>query len=101
MTEAPAEPIDQNLWWVLKGKLAAVRQPSAAELGTLKSLGVKAVVSLMDDSDSRDLYEKDGFPHIWLPAEGGTPPTLEHVNKFVDYVDGQCTDGAVAVHCLS
>jgi hypothetical protein len=39
--QQPIQPISENLWWVLPGKLAGVRKPSAEELNMLREAGVK------------------------------------------------------------
>lgn len=39
------QPIAENLWWVIPGKLAGVRQPMAEELTELQSAGIGAIVT--------------------------------------------------------
>ncbi|MFQ3679931.1 MAG: dual specificity protein phosphatase family protein [Pseudanabaenaceae cyanobacterium] len=101
-TEVPAEPeepIEQNLWWVVPGRLAGVRKPSAAELPVLQQLGIRAIVSLTDDPGNLDLYAAAGIPHLWLPVKGGTAPTREQLEAFGEFVASQ--EGGIAVHCSS
>lgn len=47
--EQPVQPISENLWWVIPGKLAGVRKPMAEELNQLQASGIGAIVSVMDD----------------------------------------------------
>lgn len=96
------QPISENLWWVVSNKLAGVRKPTAEEIAELKSAGVGAIVSVMDDPSNLDLYEQAGLPHRWLPTKGGTAPTQEQIQELQDFVDQQNQLGnAVAVHCTS
>uniref|UniRef100_A0A7C3PF17 Protein phosphatase n=1 Tax=Oscillatoriales cyanobacterium SpSt-418 TaxID=2282169 RepID=A0A7C3PF17_9CYAN len=94
--------ISENLWWVIPGKLAGVRKPTADEILELKTAGVGAIVSVMDDPTNLDLYEQVGLPHCWLPTKGGTPPSLEQIQELQDFVDEQNGLGhGVAIHCTN
>ncbi|MBM0740575.1 dual specificity protein phosphatase family protein [Phormidium sp. CLA17] len=94
--------IAENLWWVIPGKLAGVRKPTAAELTELKAAGVGAIVSVMDDPSNLDLYEQAGISHLWLPTKGGTAPTSEQIYELQSFVDQHNQSGnAIAVHCTS
>ncbi len=96
------QPIAENLWWVLPGKLAGVRKPTADEISQLKAAGVGAIVSVMDDPSNLDLYEQANIPHCWLPTKGGTAPTPEQIQALQTFVEQQSQLGnAVAVHCTS
>lgn len=96
------QPIKDNLWWVIPGKLAGVRKPMAAEIVELKDAGIGAIVSVMDDPSNLDLYEQAGIPHRWLPTEGGTAPSQEQIQELQSFVDEQNQLGnAIAIHCTS
>ncbi|HEY9660392.1 MAG TPA: hypothetical protein V6C65_18220 [Allocoleopsis sp.] len=41
------QPIEKNLWWVIPGKLAGVRKPTAEEISQLQAVGVGAIISVM------------------------------------------------------
>ncbi len=100
--EQPIQPIAENLWWVIPGKLAGVRKPTAEELSELQAAGISAIVSVMDDPSNLDLYQQADIPHLWLPTKGGTAPSREQLQKLQDFVDTQNAQGnAVAVHCTS
>lgn len=102
MEQQPIEPIAENLWWVIPGKLAGVRKPMAEELTELQATGIGAVVSVMDDPSNLDLYEQAGIPHLWLPTKGGTAPSREQIQELQNFVDQHNRQGlAVAVHCTS
>ncbi len=100
--EQPVQPISENLWWVIPGKLAGVRKPMAEELTELQALGIGAIISVMDDPSNLDLYQQANIPHLWLPTKGGTAPSREQLQKLQDFVDTQNAQGnAAAVHCTS
>ncbi|OYD92911.1 protein phosphatase [Nostoc sp. 'Peltigera membranacea cyanobiont' 210A] len=102
MEQETIQPISENLWWVIRGKLAGVRKPMAKELTELQGTGVGAIVSVMDDPSNLDLYEKANIPHLWLPIKGGTAPSLEQLQALQNFIDSQKGIGnAVAVHCTS
>ncbi|MEG5021564.1 dual specificity protein phosphatase family protein [Microcoleus sp. AT8-B1] len=102
MDEQQAQPISENLWWVIPGQLAGVRKPTAEELSTLQSVGIGGIVSVMDDASNLDLYEQANIPHLWLPTKGGTAPSQEQIQQLQTFVDSQnhCGHG-VAIHCTS
>ena len=81
MTQQTNQPITENLWWVIPGKLAGVRKPIAAELPELQKLGIGGIVSVMDDSSNLELYQKANLPHLWLPTKGGTPPSRAQIQQ--------------------
>ena len=102
MTEQEIQPIAENLWWVIPGKLAGVRKPSADEIPALQAAGIGAIVSVMDDPANLDFYAQADLPHLWLPTTGGTAPSPEQVQQFQQFVEQQQQAGhAVAVHCTS
>lgn len=94
-----AQPIQDNLWWVVSGKLAGVRKPNPDELPALRAANIRAIVSVLDDSSNLDVYVRENWPHLWLPVTGGTAPSIEQVRELQAFVDSQ--DGAVAVHCTN
>ena len=102
MDEQQAQPISENLWWVIPGQLAGMRKPTAEELSTLQSVGIGAIVSVMDDASNLDLYEQANIPHLWLPTKGGTAPSQEQIQHLQTFVDSQNHFGhGVAIHCTS
>ena len=102
MDQQPIQPIEENLWWVIPGKLAGVRKPMAEELTALQSAGIGAIVSVMDDPSNLDLYQQAGIPHLWLPTIGGTAPSREQIQELQNFVSSQNHLGhAIAVHCTS
>lgn len=102
MEEPQAQPILRNLWWVIPGKLAGVRKPTLEEIAELKSAGIGAIVSVMDDPSNLDLYEQVSLPYCWLPTKGGTAPSSEQIQELQMFIEQQNQlNHAVAVHCTS
>ena len=102
MEKQSIQPIQENLWWVIPKKLAGVRKPSPEELVDLLTVGVGAIVSVMDDPSNLDIYEKAKLPHLWLPTKGGTAPSRAQIQALTAFVDEQNQLGtAVAIHCTS
>jgi atypical dual specificity phosphatase len=94
------QAIEQNLWWVVPGKLAGVRQPQLDELTALQSAGIGAIVSVLEDRTNLDAYQVAEIPHLWLPVNAGMAPNREQVREFQIFADEQHRlDRAVAVHC--
>jgi atypical dual specificity phosphatase len=62
MEQEQIQPIKENLWWVIEGKLAGVRKPVAEELAQLQEKGIGAIVSVMDDPSNLDLYQQANIP---------------------------------------
>ncbi|GEM_PF-287570 len=96
------QPIADNLWWVMPGKLGGVRKPIAEELLELQAAGIGAIVSVLDDSSNLALYEQANIPNLWLPTKGGTAPSQEQIQALQAFVDQQNRLGnGVAVHCTN
>ena len=102
MEQQPIQPIGENLWWVVPGKLAGVRKPTNEELSELMAAGIGAIISVMDDPDNLDLYQRSNIPHLWLPIKGGTPPSREQIQELQTFALCQNRQqNAVAVHCTT
>lgn len=100
MTVQPKQLIEENLWWVIPGRLAGVRKPTDEELVGLKNAGVGAISSVFHDSSNLNLYQQTGIPSIWLPIEIDSVPSQAQLQDFQNFVDHQNQLGhAVAVHC--
>ncbi|MEO1181705.1 MAG: dual specificity protein phosphatase family protein [Cyanobacteria bacterium J06636_28] len=100
MQPQPVQPIEENLWWAIPGKLAGVRKPEAEELPTLKAAGVGAIISVLEDSENIRLYTSAQIPHQWLPIEIDAAPSPEQLTLLDTFIQKQQAEGrAVAVHC--
>jgi atypical dual specificity phosphatase len=102
MEQETIQPISENLWWVIPGKLAGVRKPIEKELTELQTASIKAIVSVMDDPSNLDLYQRANIPYLWLPIKGGTTPSQEQLQDLQNFVDNQNNLGnGVAIHCTN
>jgi atypical dual specificity phosphatase len=100
MAQNIIQPISQNLWWVIPGKLAGVRQPLPAELSELQTAGIGAIVSVLEDRANLNIYQTAGISYLWLPVKAGMAPNREQVREFQSFVEQQNQLGqGVAVHC--
>jgi atypical dual specificity phosphatase len=99
--ERPAiQPIVENLWWVISGKLAGVRKPTAAELSDLMMAGIGAIISVINDRSNLDLYQQANIPYLWLPIDIDSSPSQEQIQELADFVDRHHRQGVgIAVHC--
>lgn len=94
------QPIEENLWWAVPGKLAGVRKPEAEELPKLAVSGVGAIISVLEDSSNIQLYESVQIPHQWLPIQIDAAPSLEQLTMLEAFIERQQAEGrAVAIHC--
>lgn len=100
MEQQAIEPIIENLWWVIPGKLAGVRKPTGAELSELQAAGIRTIISVLDDPSNLDLYQQLDIAFRWLPVQGGTAPSRDQIQALASFIDEQHAQGwAVAVHC--
>jgi protein-tyrosine phosphatase len=104
------------LWWVIPGVLAGMPMPFIHpdrrmagggslnafddELPVLHSLGVRAIVSLLNIPSDAAVYESAGFTFLCLPVPDGGAPTIAQATQVVRFVTGQRNaQRPVAVHC--
>ena len=100
MEQQSLEPIVENLWWVIPGKLAGVRKPTAAELQELQAVGIGAIVSVMHDKSNLELYDRENIPYLWLPIQIASSPSRSQVAELIDFVERHHRQGVgTAVHC--
>jgi atypical dual specificity phosphatase len=105
-----------SLWWVVPGVLAGMPMPFIHadrrmagggaldafddDLPALHSLGVRAVVSLLNIPSDAAVYESAGLSFLCLPVPDGGAPTFGQAEDFVHFVELQrAARRGVAVHC--
>ena len=94
------QPIVENLWWVIPGKLAGVRKPTADELPELQRVGIGAIVSVIHDKSNLELYQRENIPYLWLPIQIASSPSRSQIAELTNFVDRYHQQGVgVAVHC--
>jgi len=105
------------LWWVIPGVLAGMPMPFVHperrlnsggalnayedELPVLYSVGVRAVVGLLNIPSDQAVFESAGFAFLCLPMPDGGAPTRDQATEFVRFVNEQRrAQRPVAVHCI-
>jgi protein-tyrosine phosphatase len=104
------------VWWVIPDVLAGMPMPFVHperrmagggvltafddELPPLHSVGVRAVVSLLNIPSDALVYESAGFAFLCLPVPDGGSPTMEQAEEFVRFIcEQRAAQRPVAVHC--
>jgi len=89
-----------KLWNVLPNKLSGMPKPEEEDLKAVHEKGIRAIISLLEDEKSVENYSSNGFENLWLPVIDHEAPTVEQVQKLVEFVDEQNEKGnEVAIHC--
>lgn len=89
-------------WWDLVDDVVIIGAlPSVAHVEELKTLGVVAVVNTCAEYHGPVVaYETAGIDQLSIPTVDYTAPTLENVQKAVDFIQRHADeDGMVYVHC--
>ena len=103
-------------WWLIPNLLAGMPMPFIHperrmasgdgltafddELPVLHSLGIRAVVSLLNIPSDTSVYEPAGFAFLCLPIPDGGAPTMAQAAEFIHFVTAQRAAGRpVVVHC--
>ena len=89
-----------KLWNVLPNKLYGMPAPEKKDLENLSEKGVKSIVCLLEDNSNIEAYNTNGFESLWLPVPDNEAPTLEQVEKLVEFIDEQNkNNNPIAIHC--
>ncbi len=76
-------------------------QQSRRGLRKMRETGIEAVVNMREESDDA-ARRRAGEHYLWLPTTDDAPPTLEDLEKGVDFIEGHvCAGRGVYVHCAS
>jgi atypical dual specificity phosphatase len=90
-----------NFGWMIEKQLAGVSYPRSEDaIALLRELGVRALLSLSQETVPADLIGKYQMQGEHLPVADFTAPTLEQVEQALAIIDNFLADGLpVAVHC--
>ena len=93
--------IAPNFSWLIEKRLAGVSYPCSEDaVALLKKLGVRALLSLSEESAPEYLLRKYQIQWKHLPVVDLTAPTLEQVTRALSIIDDfLARDLPVAVHC--
>jgi atypical dual specificity phosphatase len=94
-----------NFSYIIESVLAGMERPGTSarlreDLEFLKDQRINAIVSLTECPLERAFIEEFGFRYLHLPIADFTPPTLDQIDAFVDFLarcEAEC--GATVVHC--
>ena len=95
------EIILPNFRWLITGRLAGVSRPRSDDaLATLRTLGVKALLTLTEEPPHHDRLAAYDLLAVHLPIADFTAPTLDQVRQAVATIDNFLEAARpVAVHC--
>lgn len=91
--------LPKNFSWLVESKLAGCARPeSEAELVGLKSVGVKAIISLTGTPLDPEAVRRFGFDFLHSHISGAPSPVqLSEIIQFIDEMNAQSKP--VLVHC--
>jgi len=98
---AMTDDVLPNFSWLIERRLAGMGYPRAeATLAALRRRGVRAVVSLTEESPSAVALARHGLQAAHLPLVDFTAPTVVQVVAAVETINGFLDAGSpVVVHC--
>ena len=94
-----------NFSFVIDGHLAGMAHPGHGgpiqnALQFLTENEIRAIVSLTEDPLNEEAIRMAGMDYLHLPVADFTPPSLEQVQTFVDFVrERSANQQASVVHC--
>lgn len=91
-----------NFSFVIPNKLAGMEYPGSwatleEDLQFLQAQGVTGMVTLTENELDLEALTRHNMQWMHLPIRDFTPPTMEQIQSFIQFVD--TNDGAVVVHC--
>ncbi|MEQ1830650.1 MAG: dual specificity protein phosphatase family protein [Pirellula sp.] len=89
-------------WWdYVDPHVILGAMPMRSDIKPLFDLGVRAVINMCKEYPGpKDLYETYGIRQLWLPTVDFNPPSLEDVQRGVQYLqDFTSRNETVYVHC--
>jgi len=95
-------PLERTFSFVIQGKLAGSCQPGShpssleEDLENLKGKGVTAIISLNEAGLDEEIVRAHGMQHLSLSVADYCPPTIEQMERMVEFVDANET---TLVHC--
>ncbi len=89
--------------WVEKGRVAGSGYPaSRAQVEWLARSGIRSILTLTEEPLPSEWTKGLGVTTGHVAMEDHEPPSLDSLNRGVDFIVGQLSQGRpVAVHCLA
>jgi len=90
-----------NFSWIIDGLLAGSGMPtSKEEMDWVRGNGIKAVLTLIEDSLPKSWIE--GVDYLHLPIVNRSAPDLEDIDSTVNFIDKHVKNNKpVMVHCAA
>ena len=94
-----------NFSFVIDGVLAGMERPGTCarlreDFEFLKDQHVGAIVSLTETPLDRVFLEEFGFDYLHLPIPDFSPPSIEQVDRFIDFLKAvEKKSHACVLHC--
>ena len=93
----------RNWWDEIEPGLLLGARPLRRDVHRFVQLQVGSVINTCEEYRGPvDLYEKHSIDQLWLPTTDFQPPTLEHIQQGVEYIQTRLQPtptGKVYVHC--
>ncbi len=95
-----------NFSFIIPDSVAGMARPGLTgpltdDLAFLSRQGIKAILSLSETPLEADSVRGNGFSYLHVPVADFTAPTIEKVEKCVDFIERMVSieDRPVVVHC--
>ncbi|MBM3897797.1 MAG: protein tyrosine phosphatase [Thaumarchaeota archaeon] len=90
-----------NFSWVIEGELAGSGMPfTGREVEYYVSQGIRAVLSLTEDSPPDEWFSASNLKHGHIPIDNHTNPSQQQLLEAIDFIDGSIKEKKpVVVHC--
>lgn len=96
-----------NFSYLLEGRLAGSAYPGYGErlgaaLGQLQSQGIRAILSLTEETPEPAMLREFGFQHLHVPVPDFTAPSIAQIERAVEFLREHTASGSQAlVHCTA
>ncbi|KNE64556.1 hypothetical protein AMAG_09915 [Allomyces macrogynus ATCC 38327] len=86
--------------WIVPGYLAGISQPRTRDdICALAALGIRLVVTVMDEPLPVDFFRDTGVRNLILPVRDSWPPTTDMIDHFFATLAALPPTDRVVVHC--
>ncbi|KAJ3360022.1 hypothetical protein GGF32_008820 [Allomyces javanicus] len=86
--------------WIVPGYLAGISQPRTRDdICALAALGIRLVVTVMDEPLPADFFKDTGIRNLILPVRDSWPPTTDMIDHFFATLAALPPTDRVVVHC--
>jgi len=105
--------IREHIWWLIPRELAGMPLPSVStqrrtdtsatadafddDVKFLSGIGIRSIIAALDVPRHRQVFQNCGFHYLSLQVPDGCPPTLEQVDRMLEFYDA--SPRPLAVHC--